>query len=121
MAAVHLMELTLIVFMVHKPLPSCKSKYHGDVLEKSFIDIVINNIYSKNFPKAHWNTGIGSINSNCRCNRNSLQELLNVASHYNLLQTVTEGTRDTWSGDSNILDLILTNNHYLITNVQVQS
>merc|ERR1712033_117411 len=67
------------------------------------------------------NAGIGTINSGCRCNRNSLQELLNVASHYNLLQTVTEGTRNTWRGDSIILDLIFTNNHDLITNVQVQS
>merc|ERR1711867_394215 len=73
-----------------------------------------------NFPKAQLNAGIGTIKSDCLCNRNSLQELLKVASHYNLLQTVTEGTRETRSGDSNILELIFTNNHNLITNVQIQ-
>merc|ERR1712002_672444 len=108
------------------------------MLEKSFKDIVINNIYSEmsifkaptpdiklaghfNFPKAHWNAGIGTIKSDCLCSRHSLKELLNVASHYNLLQTVMEGTRNTLRGDSNIKDLIFTNNHDLITNVQVQS
>ena len=73
-----------------------------------------------NFPKAHWNAGIGTIKSDCPCNKNSLQELLEVASHYNLLQTVTEGTRETRSGGSNILELIFTNNHDLISNVQIQ-
>merc|ERR1712236_206983 len=43
-----------------------------------------------------------------------------VASHYNLLQTVTEGTRETRSGGSNILEIIFTNNHDLILNVQIQ-
>merc|ERR1712033_122130 len=91
----------------------------------------INNIYSEinkhkaptpdiiltgnfNFPKAHWSAGIGTLKSDCLCNRYSLKELLNVASHYNLLQTVTEGTRNTLRGDVNILDLIFTNNHNLI-------
>ena len=137
MVAVHLEELNLIVFMVYRPPPSYKNIYHGEVLEKSFNDIVINNICSEmskhkipapdiilagdfNFPKAHWNAGIGTIKSDYLCNRNSLQELLKVASHYNLLQTVTEGTRVTRSGDSNILELIFTNNHDLITNVQIQ-
>merc|ERR1711970_135035 len=43
-----------------------------------------------------------------------------VASHYNLLQTITEGTRETRSGGSNILELIFTNNHDRILNVQIQ-
>merc|ERR1711874_842959 len=49
------------------------------------------------------------------CNRKSLQKLINIASKYNLLQTVTEGTRMTRSGRRNILELIFTNNHELIT------
>merc|ERR1712121_114315 len=36
------------------------------------------------------------------------------------LQMVTEGTKETRSGESSILELIFTNNHDLITNVQVQ-
>merc|ERR1711970_862386 len=130
-------RLNVIVFMVYRPPPGYKRKYHGEMLEKSFKDIVIKNTYSGmskfkaptpdiilagdfNFPKAHWNAGIGTIKSDCPYNRNSLQELLNVASHYNLLQTVTEGMRETMSGDSNILELIFTNNHDLISNVQIQ-
>merc|ERR1712002_620578 len=137
MVAVHLERLNVIVFMVYRPPPGYKSKYHGEMLEKSFKDIVIKNIHSEmnkfkaptpdiilagdfNFSKAQWNAGIGTIKSDCLCNRNSLQELLKVASHHNLLQTVTEGTRETRSGDSNILELIFTNNHDLITNVQIQ-
>merc|ERR1712002_535568 len=134
MVAVHLTNLNLIVFMVYRPPPSYKSKYKGEFLENSFKNIVINNIYSEmnkhktptpdiilagdfNFPKTHWNAGIGTIKSDCLCNRDSLQELLKVAFHYNLLQTVTEGTRETRSGGSNILELIFTNNHDLISNV----
>merc|ERR1711874_838339 len=45
---------------------------------------------------------------------------IDVASSHNLLQTVTEGTRVTKSGRHNILDLIFTNNHELITNMQIQ-
>ena len=37
-----------------------------------------------------------------------------------MLQTVTEGTRVTRSGRRNILELIFTNNHELITSVHVQ-
>ena len=73
-----------------------------------------------NFPKAHWSAGVGTVKPDCLCNRNSLQELLKVASYYNLLQTVTEGTRKTRSGNYNILELIFTNNHDLITSVQIQ-
>ena len=47
MVAVHLTDLNLIVFMVYRPPPSYKSKYQGEVLEKSFKNIVINNIYSE--------------------------------------------------------------------------
>ena len=73
-----------------------------------------------NFPKAHWDAGIGTVNPDSPCNRKSLQQLINVASCYNLLQTVMEGTRVTRSGRHNILDLIFTNNHELITSINIQ-
>ena len=47
MTTVHLTELYLIIFMVYRPPPSYKCKYHGKVLEKSFKDIAIENIYSE--------------------------------------------------------------------------
>ena len=141
--AVHLEELNLIVFMVYRPPPNNKDKgngkdiYHGDKLERSFDDIVLSNInkvISKfqaptpdiilagdfNFPKALWDAGIGTVQTDIPCNRKSLQKLIDVASRYNLLQTVTEGTRVTRSGRRNILELIFTNNHELITSVQVE-
>merc|ERR1711874_123326 len=114
-----------------------KDIYHGDKLERSFEDIVlgnINKVISKfqapapdiildgdfNFPKAQWDAGIGTVQTDIPCNRKSLQKLINIASKYNLLRTVTEGTRVTRSGRRNILELIFTNNHELITSVQVQ-
>ena len=139
--AIHLEELNLIVFMVYRPPPNKgkgenKDIYHGDMLERSFYDIVLSNIskvISKfqaptpdiilagdfNFPKALWDAGIGSVQTDDPCNRRSLQQLIDLASRYNLLQTVTEGTRVTRSGRRNILQLIFTNNHELITSVQV--
>ena len=63
---------------------------------------------------------MGTVQTDIPCNRKSLQKLINIASKYNLLQTVTEGTRVTGSGRRNILELIFTNNHELITSVQVQ-
>jgi len=73
-----------------------------------------------NFPKALWDAGMGTVQTDDPCNRKSLQQLIDLASRYNLLQTVTEGTRVTRSGRRNILELIFTNNHELITSVQVE-
>ena len=42
--AIYLDELNLIVFMVYRPPPDNKSIYHGDKLERSFNDIVLNSI-----------------------------------------------------------------------------
>ena len=123
--------------MVYRPPPNHKDTYHGDKLEKSFNDIVIsniNNVIGKfqaptpdillagdfNFPKALWDAGMGTVLTDNTCNRKSLQQLIDVASSHNLLQTVTEGTRVTKSGRHNILDLIFTNNHELITSMQIQ-
>ena len=63
---------------------------------------------------------MGTVQTDNTCNRKSLQQLIDVASSHNLLQTVTEGTRVTKSGRHNILDLIFTNNHKLITSMQIQ-
>ena len=137
LVAVHLEELNLIVFMVYRPPPNKNDKYHGDKLVRSFNDIVlsnINNVISKfqtptpdiilagdfNFPKALWDAGIGTVQTDIPCNRTSLQKLIDLASRHNLLQIVTKGTRVAKSGRRNILDLIFTNNFELITSVQVQ-
>ena len=72
-----------------------------------------------NFPKALWNAGIGKVQTDIPCNRKSLQKLIDVAARYNLLQTVTEGTRVTKGGRRNILELIFTNNHELLTSIHV--
>ena len=63
---------------------------------------------------------MGTVLTDNTCNRKSLQQLIDEASSHNLLQTVTEGTRVTKSGCHNILDLIFTNNHELITSMQIQ-
>ena len=73
-----------------------------------------------NFPKASWNAGIGSVSPDGKHNDISLQQLINVASDLNLLQKVTEGTRTTRKGAERILELILTNNHNLISNMYIQ-
>lgn len=137
MVAIHINELNLIVFMVYRPPPNNKNKYHGEILEKSFKEIVTNNIQKImldfqsptpdvilagdfNFPKAIWNSGIGSVRPDESSNKMSLQQLINIASEHNLIQKVTEGTRETRNGGHNILELIFTNNHELISNTYIQ-
>ena len=56
-----------------------------------------------NFPKASWKYGIGEAFGNTRFVKNSLQQLIDVASNLNLLQKVNFGTRETRSGNSNTL------------------
>ena len=104
---------------------------------RSFNDIVISNINKVigkfqaptpdiiltgdfNFPKAVWDAGIGTVQTDDPCNMKSLQHLIDLASRYNLLQNVTEGTRVSRNGRRNILELVFTNNHELITGVQVR-
>ena len=70
-----------------------------------------------NFPKATWTHGIGEAFANTKHEKNSLQQLINVASDLNLLQKVADGTRETSAGKNNILDLVFTNNHELISNI----
>ena len=116
--AVYINELNLIVFMIYRPPPNYKSCYHGEILEKSFKAVVIDNIYKVmkeyeapipdiilagdfNFPDATWNYGIGEALGKTRYIKKSLQQLIDVASNLNLLQKITFGTRDTSSGKSN--------------------
>ena len=137
MVSIHINELNLIVFMVYRPPPNNKNQYHGETLIRSFDEIVIKNIHKVmngyksptpdiiltgdfNFPNASWNAGIGSVKNDVECNKSSLQQLINIASDLNLLQKVTEGTRKTRSGNYNMLELIFTNNHELISNMYIQ-
>ena len=132
--AVYIHELNLIVFMIYRPPPNYKSRYFGEILEKSFKTVIINNIYKVmkdyeaplpdivlagdfNFPKATWKYGLGEAFGSTRFIKNSLQQLIDVASNLNLLQKVTFGTRETRSGNNNTLELIFTNNHELISNI----
>ena len=134
--AVYIYQLNLIVFMVYRPPPTYKNNsiYNGKILEQSFKSIVIDNIYKAmngyeapvpdiilagdfNFPKAIWRHGIGEAFGQTISEKNSLQQLIEVAGHLNLLQKVTFGTRETRSGKRNTLELIFTNNHELISNI----
>ena len=70
-----------------------------------------------NFPRAMWKHGIGEAYGNTRYEKSSLQLLIDLASNLNLIQKVTFGTRKSRAGNHNILELIFTNNHDLITNI----
>ena len=124
--------------MVYRPPPNYKNKYHGEILEQSFENIVINNIYNVmnkykaqvpdmiltgdyNFPKAIWSNGIGKNHGDTLSNTRSFQKLAELAAELNLLQTVSEGTRETRKGNRNILELIYTNNHELISNMYIET
>lgn len=134
MVAVFINELNLIVFMIYRPPPDHSTVYHGELLEKSFKNIVIDNIntimkdYKSpvpdiiiagdfNFPKAVWKCGIGEAFATTKNEKNSLQQIIDIAADLNLLQKVSFGTRKSRSGNRNILELIFTNNHDLITNI----
>ena len=134
--AVYINELNLTVFMAYRPPPNSKNQYHGEILEESFKNIIIKNIKRVmsefntpmpdiiltgdfNFPKASWKAGIGAILPDLKSNKKSLQQLIEVATELNLLQKVTEGTRETRNGGQNILELIFTNNHELISNIYI--
>ena len=135
---VFIYEIKLIVFMVYRPPPNHKNQFHGALLEKSFENIVISNIYKVmkeytspvpdillagdfNFPKAIWSNGIGRPKTDALISDKSLQQLIDVAADLNLLQKVSEGTRETRLGNQNILELIFTNNHGLILNIYVET
>ena len=120
--------------MIYRPPPDYDSYYHGEVLEKSFKTTVIENINKVmkdyvspapdiiiagdfNFPRAMWKHGIGEAYGNIRSEKTFLQQLIDLASDLNLIQKVTFGTRKSRAGNHNILELIFTNNHDLISNI----
>ena len=70
-----------------------------------------------NFPRAVWKHGIGEAFGNTRSEKNSLQHLIDLASDLNLIQKINFGTRKSRSGNNNILELVFTNNHNLISNI----
>ena len=134
LVGVHINELNLIVFVVYRPPSDYNTIHHGEILRKSFKTTVIDNIYKVmdnytapvpdiiitgdfNFPKAVWKHGIGEAKANSRSEKESLELIIKVASNLNLLQKVSFSTRKTRSGNGNILELIFTNNHDLITNI----
>merc|ERR1711888_295455 len=45
MVAVHLTNLNLIILLAYRPPPNHKNNYHGDILEKSYNVVVIDNIH----------------------------------------------------------------------------
>ena len=80
------------------------------MLEKSFNDIVIDNIYKVmgkfqaptsdillmgdfNFPEAQWHARIGIVKPDSQCNRKSLQKVIDLASYYILLPIVIIGSK----------------------------
>ena len=73
-----------------------------------------------NFPKAIWNAGIGNADAETPSNKGSLEKLLGVAADLNLLQKISEGTRTTRNGKQNVLELIFTNNHEMISNIFIE-
>ena len=102
MVAIYVNELNLIIFMVYRPPPNHKNHFHWEVLVKSFKEIVLDNIYKViggyntpvldiilagdfNFPKAHWNAGLGTVKPGGTCNDISLRQLNDVASDLNPL------------------------------------
>ena len=134
LVGVYINELNLIVFVVYRPPPDYNTIYHGEILRKSFKTTIIDNIYKVmdnyaapvpdivltgdfNFPKAVWKHGIGEVKANSTSEKSSLEQIIQIASNLNLLQKVTFSTRKTRSGNGNILELIFTNNHDLITNI----
>ena len=134
LVGVYINELNLIVFVVYRPPPDYDTIYHGEILKNSFKKTVIdeiNKVMDKytapvpdivltgdfNFPKAVWKQGIGEAKANSRSEKESLEEIIKLASNLNLLQKVNFSTRKARSGKGNILELIFTNNHDLITNM----
>ena len=138
--AIHINELNLTVMLVYRPPPhfSPDNLFHGQPLEQSFRNIVLNNILSVindlgtpepdiilmgdfNFPKAIWREGIGiPLNGNSPETRMA-NSLIDICDTHNLLQMITFGTRPTQLGEENTLDLLFTNNHDLLLNISRQA
>ncbi|MEL7079382.1 MAG: reverse transcriptase family protein [Cyanobacteria bacterium J06582_2] len=137
--SIYINELKLIIFLAYRPPPDYDhaNQYHGTHLESSFSNIIINNVNNIilnfgaptpdiilagdfNFPNAKWCEGTSQRPQGNSPESLMLCKLINTCESHNLLQKINFGTRNTLAGNSNILDLIFTNNHQLITSISHQ-
>ena len=126
--------------LAYRPPPhyTTDNQYHGQPLEESFRNIILNNISSTihtfstpepdvlllgdfNFPKAVWREGIGIQNIGISPENRMLNSLIDICDTHNLSQKITFGTRPTPAGEENILDLLFTNNDDLLYNITGQA
>ena len=134
-------ELNLTVMLTYRP-PSrydTSNRYNGERLETSFNQIVLQNIEKVmgllgtpspnilvmgdfNFPNAIWREGTATpITGNASgkaSETNMLNDLLAVCENHHFLQNIPFGTRPTPSGTENMLDLIFSNNHQLLSEIR---
>ena len=139
--AIFINELQLAVLLAYRPPPNYDSNlYHGAPLERSFQNIIVDNINRTildlgnptpdivlmgdfNFPRAKWREGSGvritkiAPESRAAPESRMLNKLIDTCDSHNLLQKVTFGTRRTPTGESNMLNLIFTNNHSLMSSL----
>ena len=134
--SIYVNELKLILMLAYRPPPDYDHGhlYHGNHLHDSFSHTIINNINMTiqesgaptpdiilagdfNFPNAKWCEGTGYYPQGNSAESHMLRDLISVCDTHNLLQNITFGTRPTLAGDTNILDLLFTNNHQLISNI----
>ena len=137
---IYVNELNLAIMLAYRPPPhyTPDNLYHGQPLEQSFQNIILNNLAEAintfgtpepdilllgdfNFPKAVWREGIGIQHQGISSENRMLNSLIDLCDTHNLLQKITFGTRPTQSGEENILDLLFTNNDDLLCNLSRQA
>ena len=138
--AIHVNELNLAIMLAYRPPPhyTPNNSYHGLPLERSFNNIIIDNVASAintlgspepdmlllgdfNFPKAVWREGLGIKNQGVSPENRMLIKLIDLCDTHHLSQKITFGTRLTQAGEENILDLLFTNNDDLLCNISRQA
>ena len=138
--AIFINELNLAILLAYRPPPhyTPDNLYHGQPLELSFQNIVLNNIVSVindlgtpepdiillgdfNFPKAIWREGVGIPLQGASPETRMANSLIEACDSHNLLQLIDFGTRPTQLGEENTLDLLFTNNHDLLCNISKQA
>ena len=126
--------------LVYRPPPhyTPDNLFHGEPLEQSFKNVVLDNIDSVindlgtpepdivllgdfNFPKAIWREGVGIHLHGDSSETRMANRLIDISDMHNLLQMITFGTRPTQQGEENTLDLIFTNNHDLLCDISKQA
>ena len=138
--AIHVNELNLAILLAYRPPPhySPDNLYHGTPLERSFNNIILDNITKAiqslgspapdilllgdfNFPNATWREGVGIPLQGNAPETRMLNNLIELCDLHNLLQVITFGTRAAPSGEENILDLVFTNNHDMLSAITKQA